>query len=57
MRIFLIRPVSPCIWHLPKLLELAELEDFLKSAVEGVMIEESRQDKGSLGVYDAGDGL
>lgn len=55
MGTFLVRQ---SFWHLSKLLKLAELEeDFLKSAVEGVMIKESRQDKGSPGVYDAGDSL
>lgn len=55
MGTFLVRQ---SFWHLAKLLKLAELEeDFLKSAVEGVMIKESRQDKGSPGVYDAGDSL
>lgn len=58
MRTSLIRPLALSIWHLTKLLKLAELEeDFLKSAVEGLVIKESRQDEGSLGVYDAGDSL
>lgn len=55
MRTLLVRPVALSIWHLLKLLKLAELEeDFLKSAV---VIKESRQDKGSPGVCDAGDSL
>lgn len=55
MRTFLIRPVVLSIWHLSKLLKLAELEeDFLQSAV---VIKESRQHKGSPGVYDAGNSL
>lgn len=58
MRTFLLRAVALSIWHLLKLLKLAELEeDFLKSTVERVIIKESRQDKGSLGVCDAGGSL